>query len=77
MVVTCFKVYHRNRPQLLLMPVRTAQTPHPNGPDWLSERFGRGASLWVASLKIKRKLKKISKSLCLPVILIILKQIFI
>jgi len=33
MVVTCFKVYHRNRPQLLLMPVRTAQTPHPNGSD--------------------------------------------
>ena len=58
MVVTCFKVYHRNRPQLLLMPVRTAQTPHPNGPDWLSERFGRGASLWVASLKMIRKLNQ-------------------
>ena len=36
--------------------VRIVRTSRPNGPDCVSERLGRGASLWVAPLKIKRKL---------------------
>ena len=49
---------HRRRGKGGWLLVRIVRTSRPNGPDCVSERLGRGASLWVAPLKMIRKLNQ-------------------
>ena len=49
---------HRRRGKGGWLLVRIVRTSRPNGPYCVSERLGRGASLWVAPLKMIRKLNQ-------------------